>query len=610
MVGKEIGTPGRPEKTVQVRNRCPGVSQNQAQKALKRFDGDVEKAVLHLQGKGTYLRPLDTTHESQPDEDFSSYLKLPTITHSSSLCYEILYESTFDLGAVVGTLQSEDYLDQISQYLAYYHKDDKQQLANDINGDVQGFPAIFYVVAANDAELIRRWVQYGGDLNATHGASGMPLIAFIILRGDRPRLQSTEILRELLSLGASPFVIPAAFYQRFNRELPEFGPVETDLDDIQEDNKLWCKPHVRTLLSAALSLTQRYLLDRAARVKPVSERKRILARKKNAVALLGLNLLIIGQEMAVDSLKSMLLHHIGMASKEPVVLLFAGPSGHGKTELARRVGDLMSLELHTVDCTMFAREDELFGSKPGYHGADEGAPLNNFLSRKTGETSVVFMDEFEKTSVGVRNALFIPFDQGEYIDRRRSSKVNCSQTIWILATNAFDYEIHSFCVRNKELLKNTVDLRRSPVFTKLVSLLWKQCVTHFGAPLTGRIKEIVPFLTLTPDEAAIVADKRFMELEARFSRPVKLSSMMEDENLVGSIRLDIARDSVVCSNIAGNHYIPELGARSIFSGIERVVCRPLVNMYLDDGDDFAEDQAETRFLVDVNEDNEMEVLPN
>ncbi len=163
------------------------------------------------------------------------------------------------------------------------------------------------MVAANDVELIRRWVKYGGNLNATHEASGLPLIAFAILRGCRPRLQSTEMLRELLSLGTSPLVIPAAFYRPFNRELPKSGPVEADLNDIQEDNKLWCKPGLRRLLSAALSLTQRYLLDRAARAKPNSGRKRILVHRKNAEALLGLNLLIIGQEMAVESLKSTLL---------------------------------------------------------------------------------------------------------------------------------------------------------------------------------------------------------------------------------------------------------------------------------------------------------------
>ncbi len=194
------------------------------------------------------------------------------------------------------------------------------------------------------------------------------------------------------------------------------------------------------------------------------------------------------------------------------------------------------------------------------------------------------------------------------MDRRNSSKVNCLQTIWILATNAFDREIHAFCVLNKELLENTADLQRSPTFKKLVARLWKECVSHFGAPLTGRINEIVPFLTFTPDEAAIVADKRFMELEARFARPVKLTPKMEGDNLVGNIYLDIVRGSTVCSNIADKHYMPELGARSIFSGIDRVVSRPLVNMYLENGDDFAENHPETRFLVDVNEEKKIEVL--
>jgi ATP-dependent Clp protease ATP-binding subunit ClpA len=89
-----------------------------------------------------------------------------------------------------------------------------------------------------------------------------------------------------------------------------------------------------------------------------------------------------------------------------------GPSGHGKTELARRLGSLLSLELHVSDCSIVSRESELFGPRKPFVGADEGSPLNNFLARKSGQKCIVFLDEFERASSDIWNALLIPFDRG------------------------------------------------------------------------------------------------------------------------------------------------------------------------------------------------------
>lgn len=127
--------------------------------------------------------------------------------------------------------------------------------------------------------------------------------------------------------------------------------------------------------------------------------------------------------------------HLAMSREKPLVLLFAGPSGHGKTELARKFGELMSLDLLTVDCTMFTREDELFGPKPPYQGYQAGSPLNNFLARMSGRKSIVFMDEFEKTSKEVRNALLLPFENGTfpYDSTLLMSNLLWKESIWTVA---------------------------------------------------------------------------------------------------------------------------------------------------------------------------------
>jgi ATP-dependent Clp protease ATP-binding subunit ClpA len=89
-----------------------------------------------------------------------------------------------------------------------------------------------------------------------------------------------------------------------------------------------------------------------------------------------------------------------------------GPSGHGKTELGRRLGSLLSLEMQTVDMTETRYETDLFGPKAPYIGCEVGSPLNNFLSRMSGKRGIVLLDELAKSKPEVLNSLLILFDEG------------------------------------------------------------------------------------------------------------------------------------------------------------------------------------------------------
>jgi ATP-dependent Clp protease ATP-binding subunit ClpA len=133
-----------------------------------------------------------------------------------------------------------------------------------------------------------------------------------------------------------------------------------------------------------------------------------------ASALLGLRHFLVGQTPACELLTDRFLADLAMPSKKPLVLLFAGPSGHGKTELARNLGSLLSLELHNVDCTNLNHETDLFGPWNPYLRSKDGSPVNNYLTRQSGRRCIVFMDEFEKTTDEVRQALLLPVQSGEF----------------------------------------------------------------------------------------------------------------------------------------------------------------------------------------------------
>lgn len=334
----------------------------------------------------------------------------------------------FSVEAIIGAIQNGYPATDLRDLLCYFQKKDGNNLRESLNAEVRGFPATFFIVETNDADLVRCWIKYGGDPNAIHGPRRFPLLAFAILRGVDSRPRATRAIETLLRLGASPHVIPEMYYDPFDRDLRGSWVADEDSYVIADDTQPWCTLEMRRHLVTALSLTQRYRLWQASRLSQVSGREQTLVIRKNAEEILGLHQTIIGQSMAAYSLRKsffmyvptdhrwfarlMRSRHLAMPSRKPLVLLFAGPKGHGKSELANRLGYLLSSELANVDCADFKYEDELFGPKPPQQGHDLGSSLNNFLARNTGRRSIVFMDEFEKFDDTIRSALLIPFDQG------------------------------------------------------------------------------------------------------------------------------------------------------------------------------------------------------
>lgn len=99
---------------------------------------------------------------------------------------------------------------------------------------------------------------------------------------------------------------------------------------------------------------------------------------------------MVGQEHACKLVTDTIFADIAFPTSKPLVLAFAGSSGHGKTELAAQMVKLLKVAAVEIDCTQTSTEFGLLGSTLGYHSNEEGSLLNNFLANNANKRCAVF----------------------------------------------------------------------------------------------------------------------------------------------------------------------------------------------------------------------------
>ena len=177
-----------------------------------------------------------------------------------------------------------------------------------------------------------------------------------------------------------------------------------------------------------------------------------------------------------------------------------------------------------------------------------------------------------------------------------------------MATNAFDDTIHDFCESKQErLFQSTDQTAIQKVVKDLCKTLRKEAISRFGAPLTGRISEIIPFLTFSHTEQVAVAYKCLTELGKDLAKPVVISEDENSQRFVGDIDLQVPKDYSLCRTIAQEEYLEQLGARSVINGVNRLIEGEIVDHYLDQDGEIREDQGVTTYRVTLNVDDGIEV---
>lgn len=330
----------------------------------------------------------------------------------------------------------------IERYLGSFSiKKVKIRLRKLVSADSSGnsCPILFYAAQRNNPELVRILCRVGANPNDRAERSGLPVLAFTILETENDHEDRTEAVVALLAMGADPNDLPQSWWTNFLARPQQLDPSVTK----ENRNMNWCEPAVQLLLIRTFNLAQRYSFWKA------SHQRRLTPRGHQSFDEFGISPLkevsfhLVGQHQACQKATSRIRNHVYRRSNVPLVLLFAGPSGHGKSELAKQLGSLLSTECREIDCTQIQRISDLLGPKPPFVGHEEGSPLNNFLAKCTGNRSIVFLEEFDKTTKEVQQAMLLLFESGKYRDRRNQQELDCSKTLWILATNCGEATIQN-----------------------------------------------------------------------------------------------------------------------------------------------------------------------
>ena len=211
------------------------------------------------------------------------------------------------------------------------------------------------------------------------------------------RLGRKELCRILMRHGASPMAFDKegqVIYEAVRSDAPGSLHMLTELLEslspadiqsiLQEESHL---PLEGSEKEYALRFAKLYWLQRGL--------KHVLPPHRLAdLGLARLNALkyrIIGQSFALEQiLGEVSSYHVNSElSDKPLVLLFSGPPGHGKTETAKQLADLLSCPFHKVDCRNHATPWEMFGAGVGYIGSNMGTQLSSFITEHQGKRNVV-----------------------------------------------------------------------------------------------------------------------------------------------------------------------------------------------------------------------------
>jgi len=344
-------------------------------------------------------------------------------------------------------------------------------------------------------------------------------------------------------------------------------------------------------LSSAAELSARYITDRhlpdkaidvideagaAQKILPKSRQKKLIGKveieeiiakiarippasvsqdDRNALKNLDRDLkaVVFGQDKAIEALVAAIRtarSGLGNPQKPIGAFLFSGPTGVGKTEVARQLAYCMGIDLHRFDMSEYMERhtvSRLIGAPPGYVGFDQGGLLTEAISKKP--HSVLLLDEIEKAHPDVFNILLQVMDHGTLTDNN-GRKADFRNVIIVMTTNA-----------GAEALNKT---SMGFTNTKQTGDEMAEIKRMFSPEFRNRLDATISFRSLDHDIIMRVVDKFLMQLEGQLHEK----------------KVDAVFTEALRAHLAKAGFDPLMGARPMSRLIQDTIRRALADELL------------------------------
>jgi len=263
--------------------------------------------------------------------------------------------------------------------------------------------------------------------------------------------------------------------------------------------------------------------------------------------------MVFGQDPAITALASAIkLSRAGLRDAEKPVgnYLFSGPTGVGKTEVARQLAETLGIKLMRFDMSEYMERhtvSRLIGAPPGYVGFDQGGLLTDAVDQTP--HAVLLLDEIEKAHPDLFNILLQVMDHGKLTDNN-GKIVDFRNVILIMTTNA----------GAQELSKSAIGFNRTHNEGADIEAIEKMFTPEFR----NRLDAIIPFAPLGKDVIRLVVDKFIMQLDA----------LLADRNV------EIELSEAAMDWLAERGYDAKYGARPLARVVQEHIKKPLADEML------------------------------
>jgi ATP-dependent Clp protease ATP-binding subunit ClpA len=293
-----------------------------------------------------------------------------------------------------------------------------------------------------------------------------------------------------------------------------------------------------------------------------------------------LNSVVFGQEPAIEALAAaikMARSGLGKPDRPIGSFLFSGPTGVGKTEVAKQLAYILGIELIRFDMSEYMERhavSRLIGAPPGYVGFDQGGLLTEAISKKP--HAVLLLDEIEKAHPDVFNVLLQVMDHGTLTDNN-GRKADFRNVIIIMTTNAGAETMNRATIgftNSREQGDEMADIKRL-----------------FTPEFRNRLDATVSFKALDQDIILRVVDKFLLQLESQLTEK----------------KVEVTFTDALRQHLAKTGFDPLMGARPMQRLIQDTIRRALADELL-----FGQLVDGGRLTVDIGADGKpvLDIAPN